>query len=187
MGDLTIAIFLWAEWLRINFDELNQEAMKLQVKKNLLKLLIPIFSIGWYMGCFKLYPFIAQESALFLSSDGNEWLFASCGYGGIFRNAVNFALAFGLCLYFTMLFWWKSPKKMVLFILINTAIQTLCVLGRVLYLRYEVLERMIPPSQSPWFMNLFVPAFLGFQLAVILNLIMKKKIDGYVIPINQIS
>ena len=155
--------------------------MKPQVKKNLLKLLIPVFSIGWYMGCFKLYSFIAHKTALFLISDGNEWLFSSCGYGGMIRNTVNFALAFGLCFYFTMIFWWKHPKKIILFILINTTIQSICVWGRVLYLRYEVLERMIPPSQSCWFMNLFIPAFLGFQLAIILNLVMKKKIDGFVI------
>lgn len=156
--------------------------MKPKVKKNLFQLIIPTLSVGWYFICFELYLFVAQHTFLFLISDDNRWVFTSCGgYMGRFHNHASFATAFGLCLYFTLFFWWGKPKKMLLFACINTLIQAICVFVKVLYLRYEVLERMIEPGQNSHFMNLYMAAFVGFHIAIVLNGYVKKRLYGYVI------
>lgn len=100
---------------------------------------------------------------------------SSCGNMGIFHNHASFAFILP-----TLFFWWGKPKKILLFALVNTAIQCICVLSRILYLRYEVLEYILSPSQSPFFMNLYEAAFLGFMLVVILNLVMKRKINRHI-------
>lgn len=151
--------------------------MKATLKKHFRFLLIPILSIALMILVKYCYWMIQFSIDQFLS-DGYSWLTYPCrGFRDQFRLMTYPALGIGLCLYFTLLFWWRYPKKLLLLIGINIGLQVLCIISKVVYVRYFILPLGVDSGIRIPF-PLYDAVFLGFQLAIILNFFIKKRMEG---------
>lgn len=139
------------------------------------KLIIAILlSILMSVLIFKSYLLIVNEAYHYLESGGRDGLLASDWRSSFFRPQVYLSAAFGICSCFSLLFWQKRLKRVLVFSWINISALILSIFGRIFYIRYTVLNDLAPTSVDYNYIDLHTTAWIALIIIISSNIIFRK-------------